>query len=98
MGEIRWVGPSWTGGADNAWHHYVLTRKGTALSFYRDGELAIANDHPENAVSLAPSDKELTIGSNAGGGQASSGFADDFRVYDRALLSEEVQGLYAICN
>lgn len=92
--EVRRVGPSWAGGADDAWHHYAVTRKAAVLSFYRDGVLAVSDDHPENVLSLTSSDRELTIGSPSGGGQASPGLADDLRIYDRALSADEIQGLH----
>ncbi len=44
-------------------------------------------------MSLAPVGQNMTIGSDESGSAPSAGFADDFRVYDRALLLEEIQGL-----
>jgi len=94
-GETRLFGKKWVGGVDEVWHHYVLTRRRTVISICRDGALAVSNDHPENVASLAPIGKNLTIGSNAVGSQASPGFVDDFRIYDRALLALEIQTLAA---
>jgi len=91
--EIRWVSKPWTGGADDAWHHYVFMRKGTVVSVYRDGVLGISDDNPENVLSLAPSDINMTIGATPGGNSASPGFVDDFRVYDRSLFEAEIQEL-----
>ena len=91
---IRWVIANWPGGADDEWHHYAVTRRQTVISIYRDGVLAVGSDHAENTLALAPSAGELSIGSNSFGGQASPGFADYFRVYDRALFESEVLELY----
>lgn len=93
--ETRWTGQLWTGGADDSWHHYVLTRAGTVLSFYRDGGLEKAVDHPENTLSLASS-QNLTVGSYPGGGDPAPGWMDEFRIYDRALSATEVFSVFMI--
>jgi len=93
VGEPRWIPEIWTDGADDQWHHYILMRKGTVISIYRDGLLGNSDDNPENALSLAPSDVNLTIGSTPGGNSASPGYVDDFRVYDRALFDAEIAEL-----
>lgn len=95
-GTIRYVSANWTGGADDAWHHYILMRNGTVLSIYRDGVLAKTDDNPENTLSLAPPTRSLSVGATQSGGNASPGYVDDFRVYDRALLAPEIAILAGI--
>ena len=80
-------------GGDNAWNHYAVTQRGTAISFHHDGKLAISNDHPENTVSLALTERELTIGHAANDSVASLGFAGDFRAYDQVFLDGEIVAL-----
>ena len=95
-GESRWVAKAWPGGADDQWHHYVLTRQGTVISIYKDGELAVSDDHPENVKSLAPADRELTIGSNPTASQPSPGWADDLRIYSRGLNAGQIRAIYEL--
>jgi len=92
----RSISKGWTGGADGNWHHYAITRKGTLITIYHDGVPALTDDHPENAQSLTPADKALTIASASSGGAASPGQADDFRIYDQALSELDIQTLGAI--
>lgn len=89
---ILWASQQWADGADGVWHSYALTRKGAVLSFYRDGMLAKTDNRTVNSLSLATS-LALTIGSRPDGGEASPGWADDFRVYNRVLTAEEVAAL-----
>jgi hypothetical protein len=91
----RNVTQTWAGGADGQWHHYAIVRKGTVLTIYRDGIVAATNTHADNSLSLAPAGVNLTIGSAPTGGQPAPGFADDFRLYNRALFASEVTALAA---
>ena len=72
-----------------------MSRHETVISFYRDGVLAHTDDDLENDTSLIAG-HNLTIGSKTGVVDCSPGQADDFRVYDRALLDSEVQVLAAV--
>ena len=95
-GTARWVAKSWPGGADDQWHHYVLTRQGTVISIYRDAELAVSDDHPENIRALTPADRDLTIGNNPTASQPSPGWADDLRIYNRGLDADQVRQIYEL--
>lgn len=79
---------------DDTWHHYALVRQGATVSVYRDGMLegsqtdAIGNEDLSNASNLYLGREQWE----------SHGYAktvlDDFRMYDRALTEQEIQGLF----
>lgn len=72
-------------------HHLVLTYDATNINIYRDGQLATAS-----AVSGTPTGggtTNLSL-SQAAGGAIYSGRRDDFRLWNRAITSLEVQQVY----
>lgn len=85
------AGHTWPGGDDALWHHYALTRQGTTLRWWRDGQPLPSNTTVANAESLATGG--LRIGAAPSGGGPAAGCVDDFRVYDRALRDWEIAAL-----
>ncbi|MCX5769208.1 MAG: LamG domain-containing protein [Candidatus Hydrogenedentes bacterium] len=81
---------NWPGGDDGEWHHYVTQRRGTRIEIWRDGVLGLSDDGVANSARVIGAN--LYIGRTCTGG-ASAGAIDDLRVYDRALLESEIQGL-----
>lgn len=75
-------------GGNAAWHHSALLRRGTTLGIWRDCALDLTDTSPGNAENIAT--RSFRIGKAPAGGP-SVGPADDFRVYDRALLESEIQ-------
>jgi len=80
--------------ADNKWHHYaVVYDAGGVLSFYEDGIFQISGN-----VSLSTLGTVLYIGAaanNSGlGANQNNIYLDDFQVYNTALTSQGVNGLY----
>ncbi|MCC6301658.1 MAG: DUF4038 domain-containing protein, partial [Gammaproteobacteria bacterium] len=73
------------------WHHAVLTKSGTTLQIYIDGELKVTNGN----VRVEPADGALYLGSNKTATLGHfSGALDDVRVYDRVLDASQVLALY----
>lgn len=80
--------------ANGSWHHVVLTHAGTVTRLYLDGALdAEATSSPALA---SPTTQALLLGSEARllAETYYRGSLDDVRVYSRALLAAEVEGLY----
>lgn len=55
--------------------------------------LTLADTDVHNTVNLAPASRSLTLGRAADGDHFGPGSFDDFRIYDRALLQEEIVGM-----
>ena len=79
--------------ANAAWHHFIILREGTRLTVYHNGASAgtdIDAKHGENLgtgsawICNDRQDKHLGVPMDA----------DDFRVWDRALLDNEIVWLY----
>jgi hypothetical protein len=83
--------------ADQTWYQVVLTKSGTSYTLYIDGQLSW-----QQTVSAA-SNYNYNVGAIIGSItpinppylQTFLGRLDDFRIYNRALSSNEVQQLYA---
>lgn len=68
------------------WHHVAAVGSGSATTYYIDGvSVGSANFKSSNNIA--------TIGNYSGGGQQ-FGTVDDFRVYSRALASDEISTLF----
>ncbi len=92
------------GSNDGKWHHCALiisdtvpsvNARGRWAGLYVDGQLVGAN--PQYVVSYASNTGDLFIGGTSifeGVDQFFEGAIDDIRVYNRALSSTEVAGLY----
>ena len=77
----------------NDWHHLVFVSNATQVLVYIDGVLdgsSTGNFVPENIYRT----QNKIGGSNAPLNDATSAFIDDFRLYDRAITSEEVTQLF----
>jgi hypothetical protein len=82
---------SWTGGADNLWHHVVTVRQGNLFSLYIDSILKSSLTTAVGDMSMPG--ETLFIGK----GRFSDyfhGSLDDVRIYNRALSAGEVQSIY----
>lgn len=84
--------------ADNKWHHYaVVYDAGGVLSFYEDGIFQISGN-----VSLSTLGTTLYIGgvssNNLTGANGNDIYLDDFQVYNSALTSQGVNGLFLSQN
>jgi Ca2+-binding RTX toxin-like protein len=69
------------------WTHLALTCDGSHLRLYEDGALV----DTASACSAQQSDGELLIGGNEVFSEYFEGLIDEVRVYDRALVLEEIQ-------
>jgi hypothetical protein len=81
---------------DNAWHHIVVTRTGSAPStfkMYVDGVLKVTSSHASNT---APTLTRLFVASTSDNNGNFAGQIDDVRVYDRALSADDVTALYNV--
>ena len=85
----------WDNGTDGHWHHYALTRRGTTIRLYQDGQLAVTDTDEHNALGLAPASQRLTLGRAPAGGQYCPGAFNELRLYDRGLTQDEIAWLYA---
>lgn len=81
----RSISAQWDNGTDGHWHHYALTRRGTTIRLYQDGQLAVTDTDAHNALGLAPASQSLTLGRAPVGGQHCPGAFDELRLYDRGL-------------
>ncbi|OQB06737.1 MAG: Fibronectin type III domain protein [bacterium ADurb.Bin212] len=87
--------------SDDDWHHVVVNRSGTTLSFYLDGEL-LGNDTTGSDI-VGRSDLAWTTDSyvleagraNITGGLYFAGQMDELRIYGRTLSDNEVGTLFA---
>jgi hypothetical protein len=70
--------------------HLAVTYDGALVRWYVDG--ALAAEEPEVAA-IAPRTNPLRLGVDYALGQQFSGTLDDLRIYRRALLQDEIQGL-----
>jgi hypothetical protein len=76
--------------ADGLWHLIVATYSSGTLTLYVDGQ-------PDSSTGLALNTvgNRLVLGADTGGGAAFYlGLADDVRIYNRALTTNEVNQLY----
>ena len=79
------------------WNHVVITQQGAEMKVYLNGELAGEGD---NAKLISPKDMGETTQNWLGRSQwAQDAYCDhvydDFRIYDRAISSDDVKTLYA---
>ena len=84
----------------NKWVHIVATRTGIDLKIYLDGvdqNLSITGSSPTHTLQLA-ANTEFTIGARgtgALGNNSLNGSIANFRIFNRALTSDEIYQLYA---
>ncbi|MBK9130640.1 MAG: LamG domain-containing protein [Gammaproteobacteria bacterium] len=73
------------------WHHAALTKSGTTVQIYVDGQLKATN--PD--VKVEPADGTLFLGSNKTATLGHfNGALDDVRVYDEVLDAATIRALY----
>jgi hypothetical protein len=84
-----WVGSN-TIVSDNVYHHCVVSVLDTSVKFFRDGQA--------DGTSTSARPNSYTGAQNIGARSDGTGFLngslDDFRIYNRALSTPEVQALY----
>lgn len=73
------------------WRHVVVTVDGKQLQLYEDGKLAASE--PCNELAVSDSDT-VWFGTDAKATQVWDGRIDEVALFDRALTSEEIAGLY----
>jgi hypothetical protein len=80
---------------DNEWHHVVLTKSGTAITLYVDGRVDFTGTLTATDT-LTNANQRVRIGGDAQDSNVYYGgrIAADFKLYRRALSSEEVTMLY----
>ena len=71
---------------DGLWHHVAASFDGTTLNVYVDGVLA-----GTTAITYNTTGTTYRIGQRIGGGELFTGTIDEVRVWNRALLQNEVQ-------
>ncbi|MFH1371817.1 MAG: LamG domain-containing protein [Planctomycetota bacterium] len=74
----------------NQWYHIVGTYDGSTIALYVNG--APVNSNPKT-LSIGNNNMPVCIGSRLSE-NSYKGIADDVRIYNRALTSEEVEELY----
>jgi hypothetical protein len=74
---------------DGNWHHVVGTYNGSVAALYIDGNLEVSGNRSGN---FTPGN--IAIGSVGGGGEYFNGKIANVRIYNKALLSTEVQQNY----
>jgi hypothetical protein len=89
----RAISAQWVNGTDGHWHHYTLTRRGTTIRLYQDGQLAVTDTDEHNALGLAPASQSLMLG-RAPSGVLCPGAFNELRLYDRGLSDSEIAQLY----
>jgi hypothetical protein len=83
--------------ADNAlpdtnWHHVLVTRSGSTVTFYTDGK---ADGGGTLSGSLAAHSVPLQIGTSANSGQYfCNGYLDDIRIYNYSVTQQQVNDIY----
>ena len=76
----------------NEWYFLTVTREGSDVKFYIDGEL---KDTKISGVSIPRSQSKLVIGTDPPGAtEYFKGAMDDLRIYNYALTQSEVKSLY----
>ncbi len=74
---------------DNQWHHAVGTYDGSNIKLYIDGQLVSTT--PSTAAIYYPASGGASIGRDGDySGSYFNGVLDEFRIYNRALTSDEV--------
>lgn len=88
---------------DNQWHHVALVRNSNSLSFYLDAVLVDVTNNSQLSSINVNSDRPIIIGAQDSVYRSSGnipisnyfdGQLDDYRIYDRAINSLEVDSLY----
>ncbi|HEY3857868.1 MAG TPA: LamG-like jellyroll fold domain-containing protein, partial [Verrucomicrobiae bacterium] len=74
----------------NQWYHLALTRGGAALQIYIDGAQVFEET---NSLAIPAANAPLTIGQ--ADGFFMQGLMDEISIYDRALTSAEIAGIYS---
>ncbi len=77
---------------DNTWHHVAVTKAGTTVTIYADGD---AENTETVSSAIQNGALPLLIGANPGEGITGfwKGLLDELRIYDRALTSGEIEML-----
>ena len=76
---------------DQAWHHVAVTRSGTTIKFYIDGDLAATNNQ---TVTLTVTQGASTIGGETVGAKYFNGQMDDVRIWSTARTATEIKANY----
>lgn len=84
---------------DQNWHHIAFVKKGNKVTPYIDGvaspEVTVSGVVPGTAAGLfLNADNQCSYASLAAGDAHTSDSIDDLRVFDRALVAEEVMSLF----
>jgi len=91
-GAWRWSGAGTTDLGDGVWHYVVGMYDGANVQVWVDG--VQENSAPLAAATLQSSTDPVLIGNWEGAGGDWEGMIDDFKIYDRALSSAEIQFNY----
>ena len=83
---------NYTNPTTGVWHHIVMGRFNGNIVIYVDGAYV---DGRSCNLNVASSAYNMRIGADSGGNKFFGGSIDDVRIYNRALTSGEVSGLYA---
>ncbi len=77
---------------EGSWQHWTVTFDGWNNRFYLNGRLV----HEKNNFIMLRPDGPITIGSDAYGGNAFTGYIHSLRLYDRSLTADEVLADYTV--
>jgi len=84
--------PIFTPTDTTTWNHLSITINGTNWVQYRNG--ALVSSGTKAGLTLADTYTSITFGNYPGGGQSANCYFDDFRIYNRALSSNEISTIY----
>lgn len=87
--DLAYIGPSVTFDIDT-WYHYVITRSGTTLKMYIDGDEVYSGTNP-NSFTTA---NDLYIDGFSNQTNMLTGNIDEVKIYDYALTADEVKVEY----
>ena len=73
---------------NGVWHHYAIARKGTTVTFYRDGAAISSDTNANNNKNLVDSGDRLLIG------WFGEAVLDDFRALRKGLTTAEIGAIY----
>ena len=90
--DLLYAPGTYTGFQNNVWYHVVFVKSGTSYTLYLNTNLEGSSTVSSSASYTQTSD--FRIGSLGGGHEVFKGSLDDFAVWNRALTSSEISGLY----
>lgn len=83
-----------SGNINTGWNHAVVTYNGSSYVMYVNGVLRSQDSYTRNDISLFNTGSSLYIGQRGDNNAYVLGYLDEVRIFDRALMADEVLSLY----